>query len=216
MLCAENSVKNWRNLPISIPKSDLLNINACYHVCLNIYSAFNIFQKVVCMVLYPEGLNLQTFVRTRCKMIYWNNLPQLSYTLYVPKFPVNNWPAVYLWTYVPSEVSDQPAHSSSLIRIFTGHILDSQRCKVTSCGQWTLHGCAGWSESSLEAHVYWFIFWHCVSMYLSTTTITTASSPPKVGCCSKMIHYWLTFQHCLSRIHVTLSADLWQFHWGVW
>ena len=31
----------------------------------------------------------------------------------------------YLWTCVPSENSDQPAHSHSLIRIFTGHILDS-------------------------------------------------------------------------------------------
>ena len=32
--------------------------------------------------------------------------------------------------HAPSEDSDQPAHARSLIRIFTGHILDSQRCKV--------------------------------------------------------------------------------------
>ena len=35
----------------------------------------------------------------------------------------------------PSEDSDQTAHSRSLIRIFTGRILDSQGCKISSCGQ---------------------------------------------------------------------------------
>ena len=34
-----------------------------------------------------------------------------------------------------SEDSDQPAHSRSLIRIFTGRILDSQGCKVSPCEQ---------------------------------------------------------------------------------
>ena len=34
-----------------------------------------------------------------------------------------------------SDDSDQPARSRSLIRIFTGHILDSQGCKLSSCGQ---------------------------------------------------------------------------------
>ena len=36
----------------------------------------------------------------------------------------------YLWTCMPTEDSDQPAHSRNLIRIFTGRILDSQGCKV--------------------------------------------------------------------------------------
>ena len=40
---------------------------------------------------------------------------------------------MYLRTCVPSEDSDQPAHSRSLIRIFTGRIFDSQGCKVSSC-----------------------------------------------------------------------------------
>ena len=32
----------------------------------------------------------------------------------------------YLWTYIcPGKVSDQPVHLYSLIRIFTGYILDS-------------------------------------------------------------------------------------------
>ena len=38
-------------------------------------------------------------------------------------------------TYAPSEDSDQTAHSRSLIRIFTGRILDSEGCKVSSCCQ---------------------------------------------------------------------------------
>ena len=33
------------------------------------------------------------------------------------------------------EDSDQPAHSRSLIRIFTRRILDSQGCQASSCGQ---------------------------------------------------------------------------------
>ena len=36
---------------------------------------------------------------------------------------------------MPSENSDQPAHSCSLIISFTGHILDSQGCEISSCGQ---------------------------------------------------------------------------------
>ena len=43
MLQADNSVKNWWNLPISNPKPDLLNINACTNIgikhgfsCINI------------------------------------------------------------------------------------------------------------------------------------------------------------------------------------
>ena len=59
--------------------------------------------------------------------------------------------------YVPSDMSrnedsDQPAHSLSLIRIFTGR----QGCKVLACGQRgliRLRGCAGWFELSLGAHV---------------------------------------------------------------
>ena len=41
----------------------------------------------------------------------------------------------YLETCAPSEDSDQPAHSRSLIRIFTERILDRHRCSVSSCGQ---------------------------------------------------------------------------------
>ena len=54
----------------------------------------------------------------------------------------------------PSEDSDQPAHSHSLMRIFTERILDNQGCKVSS-SSWSprrlirLHVCARWFESSL-------------------------------------------------------------------
>ena len=41
----------------------------------------------------------------------------------------------YLRTCAPSKDSDQPAHLRSLIRIFAGRIVDSQWCKVSSCGQ---------------------------------------------------------------------------------
>ena len=41
----------------------------------------------------------------------------------------------YIRTSAPSEDSDQTAHSRSLIRIFSGHILDSQGCKVSSYRQ---------------------------------------------------------------------------------
>ena len=41
----------------------------------------------------------------------------------------------YLCTSVPSKDSDQPALLCSLIRIFTGCILDSQGCKVSSFAQ---------------------------------------------------------------------------------
>ena len=41
----------------------------------------------------------------------------------------------YLLRCAPSEYSDQPAHSRSLIRIFTGRIFNSQGCKVSSCEQ---------------------------------------------------------------------------------
>ena len=41
----------------------------------------------------------------------------------------------YLRTCAPSEDSDQPAHPRSLIRIFTGRILERQGYNVCSCEQ---------------------------------------------------------------------------------
>ena len=42
----------------------------------------------------------------------------------------------YHWAWVSSEDSDELAHTARLIRIFTVRILNSQGCKVSSCGQW--------------------------------------------------------------------------------
>ena len=59
----------------------------------------------------------------------------------------------YLRTCAPSEDSDQPAHSRSLIRIITRRILDSHGSKVSSYGRrrlWSEY--AGWFVYSLGAH----------------------------------------------------------------
>ena len=73
----------------------------------------------------------------------------------------------YFWTCVPRETSDQPAHSRSLIGIFTGRILDSQGCKVFSCRKSRL-----WSdcvdaqakfESLLDANARRYVFSRCGS-----------------------------------------------------
>ena len=41
----------------------------------------------------------------------------------------------YLWKCVPSEDSYQPGQSRSLIRIFTGRMMDSRGCEVSLYGQ---------------------------------------------------------------------------------
>ena len=51
---------------------------------------------------------------------------------------------------VPSEDSDQPAHSRSLIRILAMRILDSQGCKVSSRGQWRLWSDCADSQADLS------------------------------------------------------------------
>ena len=65
-----------------------------------------------------------------------------------------------LSTCVLSEDSNKPAHSHSLIRIYTGHILNSQGCKVSSCRQQRLIDCActGCFESLLCVHVRRYVF----------------------------------------------------------
>ena len=70
----------------------------------------------------------------------------------------------YLRKCAPSEDSDQRARSRSLISIITRRILGSQGFKFSSCGQQRLkrlHGCAGWFESSLGAHVKKYVFSRC-------------------------------------------------------
>ena len=82
----------------------------------------------------------------------------------------------YIRTYAPSEDSDQTAHSRSLIRIFTGHSLDSQGCQVSSSEQLTmirLCGYAGWSESSLGG-----TFSHVAAHYTAVRWIASLACWP--------------------------------------
>ena len=57
----------------------------------------------------------------------------------------------YFRTNAPSEHSDQYAHSYCPIGIFTLRFLDSQCCKLSSCGQWRF-----WSDC---AHVRRYVSW---------------------------------------------------------
>ena len=63
----------------------------------------------------------------------------------------------YLWASAPSGTFVQ--HSRNLIRIFTGCILDSQGCTISSCGQRRL------TEVSLGALVKRYIFSSCCSFH---------------------------------------------------
>ena len=56
----------------------------------------------------------------------------------------------YLRTCAPSEDSDQPAHSRSLIRTFTRRILDSQGCKVSSWGRRILWSYCAHAQADLS------------------------------------------------------------------
>ena len=71
-----------------------------------------------------------------------------------------------------SKDSDKPAHSCSLLRIFTGRILDRQGCKVFHAAK----ECADLSEPSLGAHFrrYGFHdFLHVFSMVCSAVPCKT-------------------------------------------
>ena len=67
----------------------------------------------------------------------------------------------YIRTCAPGKDSDQPANLRCLIRIFTRRIWDSQESNVPIWDDrklTRLHGCAGWVESSLGAHVRRYVF----------------------------------------------------------
>ena len=67
----------------------------------------------------------------------------------------------YLQTCVPNEDSDQPAHFCSLIRIFTGCILDSQVCSLYMWSIKTLKTDAQADSSLLWDHVRKYVFSQC-------------------------------------------------------
>ena len=72
----------------------------------------------------------------------------------------------YLRPCAPSEDSDQPAHSSSLIRMYILRMLDSQGCKVSSCEQRRLRSDCANAQSDLSlrwAHMWGGTFSHVVA-----------------------------------------------------
>ena len=93
------------------------------------------------------------------------------------------------------------SESLSGASIFTGRILDSQRCKVSSSGHRRLRGCVGWFESSLGAHVSRYVFslcglyvvtvLHFFFFFLQTVMIGYARSIFLLCCC--FIKSWCYF-----------------------
>ena len=59
----------------------------------------------------------------------------------------------YFLTCAPSEELDQPALSRSLIRIFTGCILDNKECILSSCGQRILWSDHAGRQADLSLHL---------------------------------------------------------------
>ena len=73
-------------------------------------------------------------------------------------------------------------HIPAVNRIFTGNILDSQGCKISSYRQWRLIRlcrCASWFESSLGTHVRRYIFSHWSPICI--LLLTWLFSPIKTG-----------------------------------
>ena len=109
----------------------------------------NNFDRVVPLKVYKFSLIFSYDSWNSPKSSHWNRNAKLcylrlSFELYRQK--------TYLRTCAPSEASDQTAHSRSLIRIFTVCTLESQGCKVSSCGQRRLRSnCA----NVLGAHILW-------------------------------------------------------------
>ena len=85
-----------------------------------------------------EAWTLNVFLLEHLFILFWqvnDKFSCFSYGWYCLRTIWTPTSENYFRTCAPSEDSDQPAHSRSLIRIFTGHILDSQWCQVSSCGQ---------------------------------------------------------------------------------
>ena len=105
----------------------------------------------------------------------------------------------YLQTCAPSEDTDQPAHTRSLIRIFTGHSLDNQGCKVSSRGQRRL-----WSDcANAQADL---------SLRLTDMTEGTFSHRLRIkwlnnACRVKVILRWYT-RHSEMVQGISISSDI--------
>ena len=108
----------------------------------------------------------------------------------------------YIRTYAPSEDSDQPVHSHSLIWMFTGSISDTMMQSffvLTTKTLIRLRGRAGWSVSSFGACVrrygfsrcgsnhlsclfVWFRLWRALPVYVNSITIIIKKKTRFVVC----------------------------------
>ena len=113
----------------------------------------------------------------------------------------------------PSEDSDQPAHSRSLIRIFTGRILDRQECKVSSRGQGRLIrlcGSAGWFESWLGAHIRKYVS-HVVApilLRISWQNCVHLRGFPQLSCTREATSMDSCSTSCISTLSLVLLNKL--------
>ena len=86
---------------------------------------------------------------------------------------------MHLWTCAQSKNSDQSAHLRSLIRIYTGRILDRQECKVSSCGQRRLWHTQVGQDRSTERYdfgIFAFlgdIYWLLISLMTNPYSINS-------------------------------------------
>ena len=117
--------------------------------------------------------------------------------------------------FAPSEDSDQPGHSPSLIRVFTVHFIGSYEPNDSSCGRRRLirlGGCPVWSESLLGAHLF---CWFCRAEARIFFVIASSRS---FYCASKQQRLW---QDCLwaslfaYEISTLLSCARWDIVWKV-
>ena len=106
----------------------------------------------------------------RSLQLWWANNIYLNYHKYSNE---QQYQKTYFQTCVLREDSDKSVHSRSLIRIFIGHILDSQDTKFfnQTTNTPSLQECTGWFESSLGIHVRGYVF-ACYSSNSVTTCLT--------------------------------------------
>ena len=103
--------------------------------------------------------------------------------------------------YVPSEDSDQPARSRSLIRIFTGRSLDCERCSFFIRTKKTLirlRRCSSWFESSLDARVIRYAFSHCGSFIIEESYLSLPHSGQKSADLKLISFLIFPRKHCLT------------------
>ena len=106
----------------------------------------------------------------------------------------------YLRTCAPSEDSDQPAHSHSLIRIFIGCVLHSQGCEVPSCKQRRLWSDCTDADLNLRwAHVSRYAFSRVRSKHFDKWAFAWRSKSSPSSCVSTVVlrRLWSDFAGAL-------------------